>query len=120
MRSLNSICKARDEARHVSRSWSSSKPVEPVSAVAKYMPDADSQYGSQANKDLWYSLEVRQISDDAKMFTPEIAKLANTGYNKVMGLPQFKHHFTLHSSPEDFLQYIDRSLYTVQYKGELV
>ena len=119
MRSLNSICRARDEARYVSRSWSTSKPVEAVSAVAKYMPDADSQYGSQANKDLWYSLEVREING-GKLFTPEIAKVANTAYNKVMGLPQFKHQFTLHSSPEDFLQYIDRSLYTVQYKGELV
>jgi len=119
MRSLNSICRARDEARYISRTWSNSKPVEPVSAVAKYMPDAESQYGSQANKDLWYALEVREING-GKLFTPEIAKVANIAYNKAMGLPQFKHLFTLHSSPEDFLQYIDRSLYTVQFKGELV
>lgn len=119
MRSLNSICRARDEARYISRTWSSSKPVEPVSAVSKIMPDAESQYGSQANKDLWYQLEVRKITG-GKLFTPEIAHVANVTYNKLMGLPQFKHHFNLHSSPEDFLQYIDRSLYTVEYKGELV
>jgi hypothetical protein len=35
MRSLNSICRARDEARYVSRTWSTSKPVEPVSAPVK-------------------------------------------------------------------------------------
>lgn len=116
MRSLNSICRARDEARYISRSWSSSKPVEPVSAVSKYMPSADETYGSQANKDLWYSLEVRAITG-GKLFTPEVAHEANKGYNKAIGSAQFQHHFTLHSSPEDLLQYIDRSQFTVTYKG---
>ena len=120
MRSLNSICRARDEARYISRTWSSSKPVEPVSAVAKIMPTADEQYGSQENKDKWYALEVRQTSNGAKMFTPEIAHEANKGYNQEMGTAQFKHHFDLFSNPEELIKYIDRARFTVQYKGETV
>lgn len=120
MRSLQSINQAREEARYISRTWSSSKPVEPVSAVSKIMPDADEQYGSQANKDLWYKLEVRKITG-GKLFTPEIAHEANIGYTKATGASQHVWgHFTLHSNPEDLLQYIDRSKFTVEYKGELV
>ena len=119
MRSLNSICRARDEARYISRTWSNSSEYVYSDKPAKIMPDADVQYGSQANKDLWYALEVRAITG-GKLFTPEIAKVANTAYNKAMGNKQFQHHFTLHSNPEDLLQYIDRSAYTVEYKGEML
>lgn len=123
MRSLNSICRARDEARYISRSWSSTKEVEPVVPVQKIMPTADETYGSQANKDLWYQLEVRQLSNNAKMFTPEIVSLANTEYaraNNTLGTPYFNYQFSLHSSPEDLLQYIDRAKFSVNYKGEAV
>lgn len=116
MRSLNSVCRARDEARFISRSWARTSEYVPQDRPAKYMPDADVQYGSQANKDLWYSLEVRAIAG-GKLFTPQIAHEANRGYNKAIGSAQFQHHFTLHSNPEDLLQYIDRNQFTVTYKG---
>ena len=122
MRSLNSICKAREEARYISRTWSSSKPVEPVDAVAKIMPTADQTYGSQANKDLWYQLEVREING-GKLFTPDIVAEANRGYaraNNTLGTPYFVYQFSLFSNPEFLLEYIDRSKFTVEYKGELV
>lgn len=123
MRSLNSICRAREEARRISRYWSTSKEVEPINPVEKIMPTADEQYGSQANKDLWYQLEVRQLSNNAKMFTPEIVNLANIEYaraNNTLGTPYFDYQFSLHSNPEDLLQYIDRAKFSVNYKGEAV
>jgi hypothetical protein len=123
MRSLNSICRARDEARYISRNWSSSKPVEPVVKVQKIMPTADETYGSQENKARWYALEVRQISNGANMFTPEIVTLANREFNRrnnTLGTPYFNYEFSLHSNPEDLLQYIDRAVYTVQYNEEAV
>ena len=44
MRSLNSICRARDEARHVSRTWSNTPsapdvPWEPVYKAPVELPD---------------------------------------------------------------------------------
>lgn len=120
MRSLNSICRARDEARYISRSWSNSSEHVYTDKPSKIMPDADEEYGSQENKDRWYALEVRKITG-GKMFTPEIAHEANHGYTKAIGASQHQWgHFTLHSNPEDLLQYIDRTVYTVEYKGELV
>ena len=119
MRSLNSICRARDEARYISRSWTRTSEYVPQDQPARYMPEADVQYGSQANKDLWYELEVRAVTG-GKLFTPEIAHEANKAYNKVMGTAQFEHYFTLHSNPQDLLQYIDRSKFTVTYKGATV
>jgi hypothetical protein len=121
MRSLNSICRAREEARYISRSWSNpSKAVEPVSAVSKIMPDADQTYGSQANKDLWYQLEVRRIDNGSKLFTPDIVAEANRGFaraNNTLGTPYFVYQFSLFSNPEFLLEYIDRNLFTVEYKG---
>ena len=119
MRSIQSIVNAQSEARYISRNWSSSKPVEAVEAVSKIMPTADSQYGSQANKDAWYKLEVRAV-DGGKLFTPEIAHEANKGYNQAMGTEQFQHHFNLFSNPEELIKYIDRVKFIVQYKGEIV
>ena len=115
MRSIQSINYAREEARYISRTWV--RTTEPVykDQPARYIPDADVQYGSQENKDRWYALEVRAL-DGGKLFTPEIAHVANTAYNKAVGNAQFKHHFTLHSNPEELLQYIDQDLYEVTYK----
>ena len=74
-------------------------------------------YGTIENQKRWYALEVRKI-DGSKLFTPEIAHAANAGYTKAIGAAQHQwNHFSLHSNPEDLLQYIDRNLYTVQYKG---
>jgi hypothetical protein len=84
------------------------------------MPTAEETYGSQANKDLWYQLEVRQI-DGGKLFTPEIVAEANRGYaraNNTLGTPYFTYQFSLFSNPEELLQYIDRRKFTVEYKGE--
>ena len=124
MRSLNSICRAREEARYISRTWSNpSEPVQPVSAVSKIMPDADQTYGSQANKDLWYQLEVRRIDNGSKLFTPDIVAEANRGFaraNNTLGTPYFVYQFSLFSNPEFLLEYIDRNLFTVEYKGKSV
>jgi hypothetical protein len=97
--------------------------VEPVVKVQKIMPTAKDTYGSEENKARWYALEVRQISNDAKMFTPEIVALANREFNRrnnTLGTPYFNYEFSLHSNPEDLLQYIDRAVYTVQYNEEAV
>jgi hypothetical protein len=94
-----------------------------VDAVSKIMPTADETYGSQENKDRWYKLEVRKISNGGKLFTPEIVHVADTEYNRVngtLGTYQFNYHFSLHSNPEDLLQYIDRNVYTVEYEGKLI
>jgi hypothetical protein len=118
MRSLQSILQAQEEARYVSRTWS-------VSDVAGYVyrdtPDvpqsADVEYGSQENKDRWYALEVRKVTG-GKLFTPEITHEANRGYTKAIGANQHVWgHFTLHSNPEDLIQYLDRTQFTITYKG---
>ena len=92
--------------------------------VYRDIPDVpqavDVEYGSQENKDRWYALEVRKVTG-GKLFTPEIAHEANRGYTKAIGANQHVWgHFSLHSNPEDLLQYLDRAQFTVQYKGELV
>lgn len=123
MRSLNSIINAQSEARYISRSWGTAdsgyvykdKP-------CKDFPSLEETYGSIENQKRWYSLEVRTIDRfNSKLFTPDIAHEANRGYTKAIGADQHQWtHFTLHSNPEDLLQYIDRSKFTVEYKGELV
>jgi len=89
--------------------------------VYRDIPDvpqsADVEYGSQENKDRWYALEVRKVTG-GKLFTPEIAHEANRGYTKAIGADQHKWgHFTLHSNPEDLIQYLDRTQFTITYKG---
>lgn len=84
---------------------------------ARYMPSPEETYGSVENRDRWYALEVRKVTG-GKLFTPEIAHEANRGYTKAIGADQHVWgHFSLHSNPEDLLQYLDRSQFTVQYKG---
>ena len=119
MRSLNSICRARDEARYVSRTWARTSEYVYQDQPAMYIPDAETTYGSQENKDRWYTLEVRALTG-GKLFTPEIAHVANGAYSKAIGAKQFQHHFTLHSNPEELLQYIDLNLYEVTYNQEVL
>jgi hypothetical protein len=76
MRSLNSICRARDEARYISRTWSSSKPVEPVEAPAKITEEwtkADTaKWGSIDAYNDWYAENERR--KEAKI--PNLIKFA--------------------------------------------
>jgi len=84
---------------------------------ARYMPSAEETYGSVENRDRWCALEVRKVTG-SKLFTPEIAHEANRGYTKAIGADQHKWgHFTLHSNPEDLIQYLDRTQFTITYKG---
>lgn len=123
MRSLQSIARGQEEARYISRSWGTADSgyVYKDKPCTDF-PSVEEEYGSQENKDRWYALEVRTVDRfNSKLFTPDIAHEANRGYTKSIGAAQHQWgHFTLKSNPEDFLQYIDRSKFTVEYKGELV
>jgi len=64
MRTLNSICRARDEARYVSRTWSNDKPVEvkdqPTKIVDDWTSDIVKKWGSVDAYNDWYSENERR------------------------------------------------------------
>jgi hypothetical protein len=115
MKSLQSINRMRAEAQYISRSWSGCSEHVYRDQPAKYMPDSVKQYGSQENKARWYSLEVRENREGGgQLFISDIITVANVTRNPG------SFYFNQHSNPEDLFAYIDRTKYTVTYKGESI
>lgn len=64
MRSLNSICRARDEARYISRTWRNDKPVEvqdqPNKITEEWTKADTAKWGSIDAYNDWYSANERR------------------------------------------------------------